>query len=138
MRFSVVHEGIPVGFVVLSPGELVAGQLVPLPSLDPLRNTIRAGSDALLALGFFGAATAAGQNGAGAALRAAAAVRFDLFDDRGNLSPATFVNVIEAPDGGLVVLARFGHAHSPVTAPLRPTDRSESGYAQPESDDHDA
>ena len=116
MRFSLVHEGIPVGFVELGSGELVAGPLTPLPALDPLRDTIRDGSNALLALGFFGAATPAGLNGAGASLRAAAALRFDLFDERGDLSPATFVNVIEAPDGGVVVIARLGHAHATVGA----------------------
>jgi hypothetical protein len=118
VRFSVVHEGIPVGFVELGSGELVAGPLSPLPALDPLRDTIRDGSNALLALGFFGAATPAGQNGAGASLRAAAALRFDLFDERGDLSPATFVNVIEAPDGGVVVIARLAHAHAIVGAKL--------------------
>ena len=44
MQFSVVHAGVPVGFVELSSGELVAGQLTPLPALDPLRETIREGS----------------------------------------------------------------------------------------------
>ena len=134
MRFSVVHEGIPVGFVELASGELVAGQLTPLPALDPLRDTIRSGSNALLALGFFGAATAAGQNGAGASLRAAAALQFDLVDARGELSPATFVNVLEPPDGGLVVLARLGHAHATVGAALPTKLRDASGRAEPTSD----
>jgi hypothetical protein len=85
-----------------------------------LRDTIRNGSDALLALGFFGAATAAGLNGVGASLRAAAALQFELFDDRGDLTPTTFVNVLEPPDGGLVVLARLGHAHATIGAKLSP------------------
>ena len=134
MRFSVLHEGIPVGFVELAPGELVAGHLTPLPALDPLRDTIRDGSDALLALGFFGAATAAGQNGAGASLRAAAALQFDLVDARGELSPSTFVNVLESPDGGLVVLARLGHAHAIVGAKMPAQPRDGSGHADPSSD----
>jgi len=134
VRFSVLHEGIPVGVVELGSGELVAGQLTPLPALDPLRDTIRNGSNALLALGFFGAATAAGQNGAGASLRAAAALQFDLVDARGELSPSTFVNVLESPDGGLVVLARRGHAHAIVGATLPPTTRDASGHAQPSND----
>ena len=134
MRFSVMHEGVPVGFVELASGELVAGQLTPLPSLDPLRDTIREGSNALLALGFFGAATPAGQNGAGASLRAAAALQFDLVDQRGELTPSTFVNVLESPDGGLVVLARLGHAHATVAATLPPTVRGLSDHARTEGE----
>jgi hypothetical protein len=127
-----MHEGIPVGFVELALGELVAGQLMPLPALDPLRDTIREGSNALLALGFFGAATPAGQNGAGASLRAAAALQFDLVDERGELSPSTFVNVLESPDGGLVVLARLSHAHATVGAKIPARPRRDSGHARPE------
>ena len=134
MQFSVMHEGIPVGFVELASGELVAGQLTPLPALDPLRDTIREGSNALLALGFFGAATPAGQNGAGASLRAAAALQFDLVDERGELNPSTFVNVLESPDGGLVVLARLGHAHATVAAKLPARARGSSGHARSEGE----
>jgi hypothetical protein len=130
MRYSVMHNGIPVGFVELESGELVAGRLAPLPAIDSLRTTLRAGSEALLAFGFFGAATDAGRNGSGSALRAAAALRFDLYDDRDELVPTTFVNVIDAPDGGLVVLARFGHAHSAVGALVRPTPQADSGNEQ--------
>lgn len=137
MRYSVVHDGIPLGFVELGPGELVAGALAPLSALEPLRGTIRAGSNALLTLGFFGAATVAGQNGIGAALRAAAALQFDLVTDQGELAPATFVNLIEAPDGGVVVLARFGHAHAAVTAPTKPAPRRESAHERPEIPDQD-
>jgi hypothetical protein len=126
VRFSVMHAGIPVGYVELGSGELTAGRLVPLPALDPLRETIREGSAALLSLGFFGAATVAGQNGAGPSLRAAADLHFDLFDDRGDLSPTTFVNLLESPDGGVVVLARHGHAHARVGAALPPNVRGES------------
>lgn len=128
MRFSVIHNGIPIGGVELAVGELVAGQLAPLPMIDPLRETLRAGSNALLSLGFFGAATEAGSNGAGGALRAAAALQFELVDERGEVVPTTFVNVIDAPDGGLVVLARFGHAHASVGAAVQPKPRSDSAH----------
>ncbi|PYP77534.1 MAG: hypothetical protein DMD35_14370, partial [Gemmatimonadetes bacterium] len=111
-----MHEGVPVGHVELTGGELVAGPLVPLSAFDALRPTVQAGSAALLALGFFGAASAAGENGAGPALEAAAALRFDLVDLHDELVPATFVNIIEAPDGGLVLFARLGHAHARVPA----------------------
>jgi hypothetical protein len=60
-------------------------------------------------------------------LRAAASLHFDLFDERGQLTPATFINVLEAPDGGVVVLARFAHAHAAVGATIVPRPRSDSG-----------
>jgi hypothetical protein len=111
-----VHEGVPIGYIEVPEGELVAAPLLALPAFEPLRPTVQAASAALLALGFFGAATAADRNGAGAALQAAAALQFDLVDLRGELVPATFVNVLEAPDGGLIVFARLGHAHARVPA----------------------
>jgi hypothetical protein len=91
----------------------------------------------LLTLGFFGAATAEGPNGGGTALRAAAALRFDLIDLRGELAPTTFVNVIEAPDGGLVVLACFGHAHAAIPAVRTPAPVSGTEEAKPGSGEPD-
>ena len=120
MRYTVVRDtGVPVGAVELKERELAAGRLARLPGYAPLRETVRAGSAALLALGFFGAA-AAGVEPAGA-LAAAAALHFDLLDPRGELVPTTFVNLIEAPaDGAVVVLARFRDAHAAVPARLTP------------------
>ena len=62
-------------------------------------------------------------------------VRFDLFDARGDLTSVTFVNLIEAPDGGVVVLARFGHAHAMVTAPLPPARRRDANREHPGGED---
>jgi len=129
MRFSVNHDGVPVGFVELSEGELVAGTLTPVAALDVLRPTIRAGSDALLALGFFGAASGAALNGAGTALRAAADLRFELVDIEGRVAHATFVNLIEAPDGGVVVIARLSHASAATPAFVSSPLRTDSGHA---------
>ena len=137
MRYTVVHEGTPMGCVDLSAGELVAGPLTPMPTFDVLRPTVQAGSAALLALGFFGAALAEGKNGSAAALRAAAALQFDLVDDRGGLAPTTFVNLIEAPDGGVVVLACFRHAHAsiPAVRHLVPRADKEAGWPTVEQAD---
>ena len=62
MRYTIMHQGVPVGHVDLPSGEIVAGQVKPLPALDPLRPVIEPGSAALLAVGFFGAAAAAGDH----------------------------------------------------------------------------
>ena len=131
MRYTLLHRGVPLGFAELTPGELAAGPFVALPTLGSIRDTVRKGSQALLALGFFGAAIEAGRNGVGEALRAAAALEFELLNEAGNLIPTTFVNLIEAPDGGLVVLARFGHAHSGVVAAMKPKARSAGDEEQP-------
>ena len=125
------------GDVDLAPGELVAGQLVPRPALDPLRETLRAGSEALLALGFFDAVAVGRESDTASALRAAAKLRFDLFDVRGELVPATFVNLIEAPGGGTIVLARLGHAHAEVSASLVPTPRAEHSENRPSAEERD-
>ena len=130
MRYTVLHRGVPIGFAELPPGELAAGPFAALPALAPLRDTVRRGSQALLALGFFGAATKAGQNGVGEALRKAADLEFELMNEAGRLIPATFVNLIEAPEGGLVLLARFGHAHSGVGAVRKPHAKADSGEEQ--------
>ena len=119
MRYSVVHKGVPVGTVQLEPGELVAGVLAPLPALGPLLGTIYAGSEALFDLGFLGFARP-DRRGSIDALRAAASLEFDLVDDRGHLESATFVNLIESPEDGIVVLARFSLAHGADPARLRP------------------
>jgi hypothetical protein len=130
-----MHQGVPIGYIELTEGELVAAPLLALPAFDPLRPTVQAGSAALLALGFFGAASAEEHNGAGAALRAAAALQFDLVDRHGELVPATFVNVLEAPDGGLVVFARLGHAHARVPAMRPMAPRSDTDAAKPSAED---
>jgi len=129
VRYTVNHDGVPVGFVELPDGELVAGALAPVVGLEAFRPTIRAGSDALLALGFFGAASGVSLNGAGTALRAAADLRFDLVDVEGRVVPATFVNLIESPDGGVVVIARFRDAHAATPAFVSRPLQADSGHA---------
>jgi hypothetical protein len=129
VRYSVNHEGVPVGFVELPEGELVAGALAPVVGLEAFRPTIRAGSDALLALGFFGAASGVALKGAGTALRAAADLRFDLVDVEGRVVHANFVNLIESPDGGVVVIARLRDTHAATPAIVSSPLQTDSGHA---------
>jgi hypothetical protein len=51
--------------------------------------------------------------------------------------PATFVNVLEAPDGGLVVFARLGHAHARVAAIKTVAPRTGTDAERLSSDDED-
>lgn len=69
---------------------------------------------------------------AATALRAVAALRFDLVTEHGELTPATFVNVVESSDAGLVVLARFAHAHALVGARRPPVVREDPEHQRPD------
>jgi hypothetical protein len=133
MLCTVLHHGVPIGTVELGERELVAGTLAPTEAYSAIRSTIQAGSEALLQLGFFGAAMQS-PLGRPAGLAQAAALTFELVDRNGHDIPATFVNLIEAPgDARVVVLARLSHAPASVTA-----ERSARRGAAPEASRPDA
>ena len=116
MLYIVKHHGVPIGAVELTDRELSAGTLETGRGYAAIRPVIQAGSEALLQIGFFGAATHASPVDT-ASLAAAAALSFELVDPDGRDVPATFVNLIEAPgDERVVVLARFSHAAAGVPA----------------------
>ena len=116
MRYTVLHHGVPIGTVELTDRELAAGTMAPTEAYQAVRPTIRSGSEALLQLGFFGAASQ--MPGADReSLSAAAALAFELTDLDGRDVPVTFLNLIEAPgDERVVVLARLSHAPAAVPA----------------------
>lgn len=120
MLCTVLHHGVPIGTVELGDRELAAGTMSPTKGYAGIRPIIQAGSEALLQLGFFGAA-AQTRPADSTALAAAAALTFELADAEGRDVPATFVNLIEAPeDDRVVVLARRSHASAAVAADLGP------------------
>lgn len=135
MRFTVRHQGVPVGVVDLVGQELSAGSMEPAPGYAAIQPIVRAGSTALLHLGFFGAATLGSTDNADVdRLHAAAGLRFELVDDDGRDIAATFVNLIEAPgDERVVVLARFGHAPAAVGARRRPAAAAAPTAARPDA-----
>jgi hypothetical protein len=77
-------------------------------------------------------------NGAGTALRAAADLRFDLIDVEGRLAHATFVNLIEAPDGGIVVIARLSNDHAAIPAVVSIAPQAEPGHSPVKESDGSA
>jgi hypothetical protein len=120
MRYTVKHQGVPMGTVELSDRELSAAALDAAPGYDAIRPVIQAGSKTLLQLGFFGAATRPLAIDT-APLAAAAELSFELVDSSGRDVPATFINLIEAPgDERVVVLARLSHAAAGVPARTSP------------------
>ena len=135
MRYTITHQGVPVGVVELVPdAELVAGAVAPLPAYDALRPTTRAASvalrnvvpvgprpldPALFGRGEPGAELAAAQE----ALRRGAELgrALELRDPDGALVPADFVELTDWPGGDpeVAVLVRFRSAHAGVPAVRR-------------------
>ena len=124
MWFTVLHAGIPVGAVDLAPTGLAAGRLVRVTAYRAISARVRAASEALFAFGFYGPAASAipdiPRRQARMALRSGAALRLELAPlAPGRATATTFVNLIETPaDGQVVVIARFGDDSAPVPAAL--------------------
>jgi hypothetical protein len=60
------------------------------------------------------------------ALRTAAALQFDLFDESGHLVPTDFVNLFELPENPTVwVIARIRHSYAGRGATIAPTSSSD-------------
>ena len=124
MWFTVLHAGIPVGAVDLAPTGLAAGRLVRVAAYRAISARVRVASEALFAFGFYGPAVSAiadmRRREARTALRSGAALRLELVSlTPGRAVSTTFVNLIETPpDGQVVVIARFGDDSVPVPAAL--------------------
>ena len=125
MWYFVMRAGVPLGTVELPDVELAAGRLLPLPAFESVRARVRAASRALFAHGLFGPPLSAVPHPAArearGALRSAAALRLELAGlVSGVVVPTAFVNLLEAPaDGGVVVIASFLDSPARVSAPLQ-------------------
>jgi hypothetical protein len=137
MRLSSTHcivtfQGVPLGEVDVEPAELVIAELRPAPAYESIRPTIRAGSEALWALGFTG--TPATGCVSTEALGAAARLDLELRDANGGAVAADWINVIEWPEADRrpTVMARIRHTPSadPATARVAPR----GGGQSPEPD----
>ena len=136
MRYTITHQGVPVGTVDLEPsGDVAAGSVAPLPAYDALRPVARAATVALRNLAPIGPrppdpplfgqrdpdpAAAAAQE----ALRRGADLgrSLELRDPTGALVPADFVELTDWPGGHpeVAVLVRFRGAHPGGPAVRRP------------------
>ena len=141
MRYRVALRGIPLGEVELPDQELATGMLEALPSFESIRSVIRDASRSLLALGFFGAAAQRSREDSdlrddaeGRALAKVAALELELQDQLGAIIPATFVNIIEPPDGrSPMVIARFRDRHARVAAVRSPRADPDSAGERPDA-----
>ena len=117
MRYWVYHQGVPLGIVDLTGGELVVAEFEPSDAYLSVRSTIREASVALWSMGFFhpeGVQQLVSVEAPGRAAK----LSFELRDAEGKLIPADFVNVVERPhtEDGPVLFVRFRHAHSGVAS----------------------
>ena len=129
MWFVVLNEGVPLGTVDLPASALAAGRLVPIAAgYDSVAPRIHAASAALLAFGLYGPPISAvpdlTRRRARIALFAGATLALELRAlDTGELAPTRFINLVEAPNREIVVVARFDEAHAGVPAARQAPER---------------
>lgn len=126
MWYTVLDNETPIGTVDLEPGALVAAVMLRLPAYEALAPVTRAATAALLELGLFGGALPALPPYPAEllhqrrALTRAARLPLSLIDADGVVARTRFVNLLEAPaDGRIVVAAGFESSGTGVGAPTR-------------------
>ena len=127
MWYTVVKDEVPIGFVELSSGALVAAPMLRLPGYAAIASTTRSATHAFLQLGVFGGALPPVPPFPGELLRLrrslnrAARLQLVLVDARGAVADTTFVNVLQSDEASPVVLiAGFARASAHVGALLSP------------------
>lgn len=126
MRYTIEHQGVPVGIVEVMPGaELTAADVQPLPGYAAIQPLVRTATDALRNLGFIGPVAEPTSSARGAdALAAAGALggRLELRDERGAMVPVEAIDLTDWPgsENEVVAFITFGDAGATVPAPLRP------------------
>jgi hypothetical protein len=125
MRHTVRSRGVVLGDVDLPAGLLVAGRLDPAPAYSTIRTTVRRATTAFLELGLFGAAAGATSQISASTRRQrdtmarAAGLNLELLGPRGEPVQTSFVNLLESPlDGGVVLVACLRAAGAAMTASL--------------------
>ena len=123
MWYTVLHDETPIGSVDLEAGALVAAAMLRLPAYEALASVTRAATAALLELGLFGGSLPpippfpAGLLRSRRALARAARLHLSLTDSDGDVALTRFVNLLEAPaDGRVIVVAGFGESDASVAA----------------------
>ena len=123
MWYTVLKDDLPIGFVELSSGALVAAPMLRLPAYAMIGSTTQLATHALLQLGIFGGALPPVPPFPRELLRLrrslsrAARLQLVLLDARGAVADTTFVNLLQSDDANPVVLiAGFGRADARVGA----------------------
>jgi len=134
MWYTVLKDEIPIGFVELASGALVAAPMLHLPAYATIGLTTRSATNALLQLGVFGGALPPMPPFAGELLRLrrslsrAARLQLVLVDARGSVADTSFVNVLQSAETeSVVVIAGFSRASAHVGALLSPHPATQSG-----------
>lgn len=123
MWYTVLEDDIPIGFVELKSGALVAAPMIRLPVYESIGQTTRAATEALLQLGLFGGALPPLPPYSRELLRLrrslsrAARLHVVLVDARGAVAETSFVNLLQGGEEKPVILvAGFGPAKAHVGA----------------------
>jgi hypothetical protein len=140
MQYTVFANGITLGAVDLPIGSLVAARMNRFPGYASVAAVVRDATEAFLHLGLFTSARSPdswlsdqARTWIGALARASE-LRVALIDERGDSPPTQFVNLLESPvDHGIVVLASFVAAATPVGAARQSTPRRSTGGASAET-----
>lgn len=138
MWYTVDCRGVSLGVVYLPSALVVAGRLEPHSGYATVEDTVRRATEAFLELGLFGAAAPllppipSGIRTRRAAMARAARLPLELLTERGAHALTHFVNLLEAPaDGGIVVLASFVEAPAVVGAGITPAPHAGGESAPP-------
>jgi hypothetical protein len=134
MWYTVLKDDVPIGFVELASGALVAAPMLSLPAYDTIGSTTRLATHAFLQLGVFGGALPAVPPFPGELLRLrrclsrAARLQLVLVDARGAAADTSFVNLLQSAETDSVALiAGFGKASAHIGALLSPRPAIQSG-----------
>lgn len=133
MRYRVTHEGVPVGLVDLEVDDHQGvGTLDPSAAYEALAPTLRAaaalGARARTELMTLPLDAEPSQP----EMQQAAALAFELWDERGAYVPATVVRMVElATRSGVTVFVEFGHATLVVPAPRLPETGAAPDHNEP-------
>jgi hypothetical protein len=121
MRFTITHQGVPIGEVELpAGGEWVAVPVSPLPAYESIRPLVRAASVALSRVALAGAGeTALPQIRSQTTLHRAAELgrALELRDAAGALVPTDFIDLTDWPGGEPAVAAIVGLRDSHAARP---------------------
>lgn len=139
MRYTITHQGVPIGTVELQreAEDVTAGDVRPLPAYAALQPAIRAATRALRNLGFSGpvAEPLSAERGATALEDGAVLGRaLELWDERGSAVAVDFIDLTDWPgiEPEIVAFVRFREAAAPVAEEPRPSPRPAADGSRPD------
>jgi len=139
MRYTIAHQGVPIGTVELQreAEHVTAGDVRPLPAYAAIQPAVRAATRALRNLGFSGPATerVSAERGMSALGDGAVLGRtLELRDERGNPVPVDFIDLTDwsGAEPEIVAFVRFREAAAPTAAELRVPPQAAADGSRPD------